>query len=668
MVKNLKIKLLKNVAFTSMLFLYCIYFHNFKVNAQNQLYPSTFDLTTLNGSNGFEVSGLPSNIQFGAECQFIGDINHDGLEDIAFGAKNSTVNGLELAGAAYIIFGSASPFPTPFDLSTLNGSNGFVVSGIAYDERRGATIAGPGDINGDGIDDLIIGTSSVSPDDMVIYGKTSFSALLTINDINGTNGFLIDTPGSNQIASLGDVNGDGINDFIVGCPHFSGESWIIFGRSSNFPASINISWLDGVKGFRTSSFSGDRPSYEVGAAGDINNDGFNDILIGNWDSSNPAVSYCLFGKGTAFPPTVNLTTLNGSDGFSIDNNGGNFLTFVGALGDINHDGIDDFFSETNAIYGSTAPFSSHFPQSNLNGTVGFTLPGALMSAGIGDINLDGIEDFISTSGGNNGNVNYIVFGSSSGFPTPISETTLNGINGFIISGLSPTNTGRPVSGNGDLNGDGIADFVVSQSTTSTSTGKAYVIFGGDHYAMPLNLGYPQAQNTTTTGLNLVVNGPETGTIHYAIFPGNYTGAVSYNNILSGAGAVASGNFLMNIQNGNVTRTISSLPVNSSFDIYLYLEDNAGNRTKIYDLNNVLDIQDSILSETEIYPNPTSSLINIDFTTEATYELTTINGQIIQIGKLINGKNILEMSNLSKGLYFLSIKTDRGNTTKKIVKN
>ena len=665
--KSLKTNLLKKTRYTFIILLYCIYCHNYEILAQNQLYPTTFDLSTLNGSNGFEVSGLSTNLLFGSESQFIGDINNDGLEDIAFGVELATASGLQYAGAAYIIFGSSVPYPSPFDLSTLDGSNGFVVNGVAYDERRGATIAGPGDINGDGIDDLIIGSSSTSPDEIVIYGTTSFPATITSNDITGTNGFLIDTPGSNQIAGLGDVNGDEINDFIINTPHWSGQAWIIFGRSNNFPSSINASWLDGTKGFKTSSFPGDRPSYNIGAAGDINNDGFNDILIGNWDSTDPAISYLLFGKGTPFSPLVDVTTLDGTDGFSMDNNGGNFLTFVGALGDINNDGIDDFFSETNAIYGSTDPFPAHFPKSSLNGTDGFTLPGQLTSAGIGDINLDGIDDFISVYG-STGRA-YIVFGSTSGFPNPMNETTLNGINGFVIEGLNQTNIARPTSGNGDINGDGISDFVVgSPYTPTTQIGKSFVIFGGDHYAMPLNIGYPQTENVTATALTLVVNGPETGTIHYAIFPGNNTGTVNYNDILNGTGAIANGNFLMNIQNGNVNNIVSSLPANSSFDVYLFLEDNAGNWTQIYDINNVLDSEDFILSETDIYPNPTSSNLNVNLTTDATYQLITINGQVIQKGNLVNGKNPVDMSSLSKGLYFLSVKPHAGTATKKVMKN
>lgn len=666
--KNTKSKR-RTVKYVFIVIVFCICNYSV-VQAQNQLYPENFDLTTLNGSNGFTVPGLPNHKQFGAETQFIGDINNDGLEDIALITGTGTINGLEFAGAAYIIYGSTSPFPTPFDVTSLDGTNGFAVEGIAEHERRGRSITGPGDINGDGIDDLIIGASS--GDMIVLYGSTTLPALITINYVtDGTKGFIIDAPSSTMVASLGDVNGDNINDFITGVR--PNKSWVIFGRSTNYPSSIDINWLDGTKGFRTDGFEGTIPAYKVGGAGDINNDGFNDILIGNWDSTDPAVSYILFGKGTAFSSLVDLEALDGTDGFSIDNNGGGFLSFVGTLGDINDDGIDDFFSETNAIYGSTDPFPAHFPQSSLNGTDGFVLPGTLTSAPIGDINNDGIDDFISVYG--SGGVAYIVFGSTSGFPNPINDSALDGTNGFVINNLDTSNIGRPVSGGGDINGDGITDFVLSSPYPSASvgTGDAYVIFGGDHYAMPLTAGYPKVVNVTSTQLTLVVNGPETGTIHYAIYPGSNYGAKDYDDILNGNdGAIAYASFSMNIQNSDINEIVSSIPENSSFDIYQFLEDAAGNRSQVYENLNVmastLSNEDYLLSGLEIYPNPVLTELNITVSEIATYKLSSQNGQILLAGKLKNGNNSINISNLSQGLYFLSIKTDTGIVTKKIMKN
>ena len=126
---------------------------------------------------------------------------------------------------------------------------------------------------------------------------------------------------------------------------------------------------------------------------------------------------------------------------------------------------------------------------------------------------------------------------------------------------------------------------------------------------------------------------------------------------------------MNLQNSDINEVVSSLPTNTSFDVYLFLEDAAGNRSEIYSLNNTLDMETYLPDEIEVYPNPILSAINIALSVDdATYKLTTVNGQILQIGKLLNGHNSLKIPELSKGLYFLTIKTNIGLVTKKIIKN
>jgi len=445
-----------------------------------QRYPAVFDPATIpfNGTNGFVVPGLYSTSKLGNEVRFIGDINNDGIEDIGIGDGDDDVGANLLSGRAFIIFGSSSGFPTPFDLSSLDGTNGFIVEGVAYDERRGATIAGPGDINGDGIDDLIIGSSNFAADEIVLYGATTFPPLITINDINGTNGFLINTIGSNEVAALGDVNGDRVNDFIIGTPYGGGQAWIIFGRTNNYPALLNASWLDGTNGFRTSNFAGAVSSYRVGGAGDINNDGYNDILLGSWNGQTSAYSYILFGKNTPFDALVNIEAVDGSDGFLIDNLGNSFITSVGSIGDINDDGIDDCFSENSVIFGSTASFSDSLFMGDLDGSNGFVLENIVLSAAsTGDLNLDGIDDFIVASIDD-----YVVFGTSTGFPSTFNPSVLDGTNGFKIPIIAPSGLARSVDGGKDINGDGVSDFIVGDVELFGDNGKVYVVFGGDFIA------------------------------------------------------------------------------------------------------------------------------------------------------------------------------------------
>ncbi|WP_109299926.1 gliding motility-associated C-terminal domain-containing protein [Aquimarina sp. AU474] len=587
------------------------YFFNYSGYAQ-QLYPANFDISTLNGANGFRIPGIDPASQFGAEAKFIGDINNDGFEDIALGVNNADVNGLNLAGAAYIIFGTNTGFTASFDITTLDGNNGFAVEGVTGSTRMGNSVEGIGDINGDDIDDLTIVSSG---DTMVIYGKMSpFPATFNINYADGVHGFLIQgARTANEVAVLGDVNGDGVSDFAISRADFSNSVWVVFGRSSAFPATINASWLDGAGGFQIRRYSDSSiPGFLVGGAGDINDDGFNDIIVGDWSSgfgTQLERTHLLYGRNT-FTAQINLETSPVTEVFTINHTGGGFLAFTGSLGDINGDGIDDFFSETAAIFGkeSTDPFPANIPLSSVvDRTYGFIMPGGLTSASIGDINSDGINDFITCYGGSGSDRNaYVVFGSTTGFPDPINESTLDGINGFTIPGFRTSNIGRPVSGNGDINGDGIADFIVGSpgeipEGSTERTGEAYVIFGGDHYALPLNTGYPRAINETTSGFTLVVNGPETGTIYYAVYPGNFSGSPDHEGILNGTGATINGDFLMNVANTDVQEVISSLSSGTTYDIYMFLEDNIGNQGEIYHINDVTTL--SIGADTE---DPTAS--------------------------------------------------------------
>ena len=445
------------------LILLLLIFYSRDIQAQ-QLYPDNLDLTTLNGNNGFRIPGVLNGSLTGSEVDFIGDINNDGLDDIAIGGQFASFNGFTRAGIIYVVFGSSTGFSADFDVLSLDGTNGFIIEGVEDEERIGASISGIGDVNGDGIDDFV---TAGDIDALVIYGSSgSFPASFDKNDLNGSNGFIIEGIRYNEVAGLGDVNGDGISDFIIGPVFTSTDSLVIFGRTSNFPASIDQSWIDGNNGFRIDGYSATlRASYLVGSAGDVNNDGFNDIILGDWSINSGSFqerTHVLFGR-SSFDLIVDVDgTLDGSNGFTIQHTGGTFLAYVGLLGDINNDNIDDIFSEGLAIYGSSNPFPANFDLSDINGTNGFNLPAISVAASLGDINQDGIDDFISTFGtlsGSSDPIAYVVFGSSTGFPDPIDETTLNGSNGFIIEGLSG-GSGRPVGGDGDFNGDGISDFIL----------------------------------------------------------------------------------------------------------------------------------------------------------------------------------------------------------------
>ena len=225
------------------------------------MFEPTFNLSDLNGSNGFAINGIADGDSSGYSVSSGGDVNGDGFDDLIIGAYSADPNGINRAGQSYVVFGSNSGFSAGLNLSALNGSNGFAINGIAEDDNSGFWVSSAGDINGDGIDDLIIGARSADPNGInragqsyVVFGSNSgFGADLNLSALNGSNGFAINGIAANDesgysVSSAGDVNGDGIDDLIIGAfaadPNGisgAGQSYVLFGQAST--ATNQPPWL-----------------------------------------------------------------------------------------------------------------------------------------------------------------------------------------------------------------------------------------------------------------------------------------------------------------------------------------------------------------------------------------------------------------------------------------
>jgi hypothetical protein len=152
-------------------------------------------------------------------------VNGDGVDDVIIGASLADPNG-ESSGQAYVVFGKRGGFSPSLNLSSLNGRNGFIINGTQAQAPL-SSFRSAGDINADGIGDLIIGANeATSPNgessgqSYVIFGKRGgFSASLSVSELNGRNGFVINgiaaDDGAGRVNSLRDVNGDGIDDVII---------------------------------------------------------------------------------------------------------------------------------------------------------------------------------------------------------------------------------------------------------------------------------------------------------------------------------------------------------------------------------------------------------------------------------------------------------------------
>ena len=469
------------------------------------------DLLSTNG--GFKVIGAAES-ETGTAVSMIGDYNKDGKQDFAVAAPLMTVNSKAECGMVLIVLGKDGAW-SDIEMSTAaSGLSMQRVIGAVAGDNAGTSVGPAGDVNNDGVDDVLIGAANAAPGNKyaagmvyVLFGKATTSAYVDIDlasfITSVSTGFTIAGPGSFynlgaspiNIRPLGDVNGDKIDDLAVTSVRGSvpspgaGAVWILYGQKTTF-SNINLASLGSAGVLLTGSGNNVMLGSSIDVVGDFNGDGINDIVLGERQYSSATVNYCgaaylLYGTAS-WTNTAMASFVTGSKGIRFI--GSIYIEYAGkavsGAGDINDDGKMDLLiagsgagniGRTHVIFGTSTKMTADIDLGSiLAANLGFTVqsaPGGNFRgwhvARGGDLDRDGFDDFIVSSGF----WLYVLYGSKTAPTENINLKTYTGKIAIFEDAATSVSAGL------DVTGDGIPDLLVGDSVETSFAGAAYLMKG-----------------------------------------------------------------------------------------------------------------------------------------------------------------------------------------------
>ncbi|HEX8205140.1 MAG TPA: hypothetical protein VF587_03675 [Solirubrobacteraceae bacterium] len=498
------------------------------------------------------IAGEGSGSRAGWVVANAGDFNGDGASDLLIGAPNYDHPGRTDAGAAYIVLGPREGLPE--NLSA--GARRFKLVGAEPGDRLGSAAAPAGDVNGDGLADVIVGAPvDVNGDGIgeniregrepeprpgaayVVFGRREAGSEIDAASGPGVVALTTQTPDDRTGAAVGsvpDMDGDGRPEVVVGAERADavdrtdpGAAFVVFAKSLTGP--VNLDEL-GDAGIRLDGPDGARAGLGVGGVGDMNGDGRGEILVGAPTAATgpgfrPGAAYVVFGRAAG--GRTDLDAL-GDAGFAIA--GGDrdqlFGLTVEGVGDVTGDDVPDVGigspgadrnkrDDSGSVHFVGGKASPDAIRINGGGTrPGFRVDGATANDGLGtsittldDVNGDGLRElafvapYADPLSRADAGAAYVLFGSAMQ-----QDLDLTGLQdrGYRIAGAAPSARVRSVAGLGDVDADKVGDLAVGSSDAGSS-GLVDLVLGPKPPATPPPPPDPGIAEELAAGCKAVTN-------------------------------------------------------------------------------------------------------------------------------------------------------------------